>query len=367
MKWLTLNEKLINGARTLEKIVFRYLPISIILIITITSIFHHVNLPLPTGYSIETLILFDLLILGIILPLIFHSLKKLGKVQGSLFFWTSFLFMVVFENLWILMGRFHILGEAYTFNIGFLWFFDVPVNVGLGWFFFNYLGYYLLKQIFPKITRGYLCILNGLLALSFDIWIDPMVVNSHLTTGSAPFWNWTPSLDPRLFTVPIYNYFGWFLGIAIFTFIYESTWGKEALIQNESKNPIRHYFIKMIIGWLILDVGCKIIPIILNVTFPGMNVFPLDFTQQYQFSNIPVLIIPFGLIGVNVVYYFKRSKKNTNLRSDLPLMVSFWGYLLLNLSMVTILQFAFPGIFLAWLVVVPFNFIFILLILYIRK
>lgn len=350
---MNLTEKKTNNL--LELFALKILPGLILVIIFSTSIYHHSIYSTPKGYSFGLLVLFDVLIFLIVFPVILHCFANEGKVLGGLFFYSSFLFMVVFENIWILMGTFHILGEAYTFNIGFLWFFHVPVNVGLGWFFFNYVGYYILKNVFPKISRNSLCVLNGLLALSFDIWIDPTVVNSHLASGNANFWNWTPSLDPTIFTVPIYNFFGWFLGISAFTYIYLSTWGKESPYHEKPGIGIKKFLLKMIVGWVILDVGGRSIPIIFAFFIPGVEIGAMNFSNSEEITIWVILMfVPFILLFGIFWFYWNKSRTSTKLKEERWLFLGMFAYILLNLGMAASLQFAFPEIFLSLLVTISF-------------
>jgi len=334
--------------RQLDRLTKRYLPLLLLACVAVTTVAHHLTTPLPPSLSIAGLLAFDALIALATIPLLYHCVRTLGTAHGLLFFYTSAVFTGCQESLWVFLGRLGVLGETYAFTTGFLWFFGLPANVCLGWFVWNYAGYFLVKSLFPDASPIKIAALNGLMAVSLDLWMDPVTVNMHLVSHLPNFWNWAQTNSPTLFTVPIYNFWGWFFGVGVFTFIYETSWGRRGRAA-AGKNLVLLYFLKLALGWAVLFIGVKIPQLLLETVIPGYTLCPLVFEAGHQptLSTWLLLAIVPTLMLACIVVCLRRSRK------DWGLLFTYFFCILINLGMAYSLQLAFPGSPLIFLVIFP--------------
>jgi len=338
----------------LYKLTRRYLPALLLACVVVTTIAHHLTTPLPESLSVTYLLAFDILLILLTLPLVYHCTRALGTELGLLFFFTSAAFMGCQESLWVFLGKLGILGETYTFTTGLLWFLDLPVNVCLGWFAWNYVGYFLIKRVFPTASPIKVALLNGLLAVSLDLWMDPTTVNLHLVSDLPNFWNWAKTNAPTIFTVPVYNFWGWIVAVGTFTFIYDSSWGQKDSVE-QRKQSIAAYFFKLVAGWVLIFVAVKLPQLVLETAIPSYDLCPLLFEPGNQPTLLTwalLAIVP-ALMLACVALYVRRAKRDRRTRRDGWLLFTYFSLILINLGMAYALQLAFPKTALILLVLFP--------------
>lgn len=150
-----------------------------------------------------------------------HCYRKFGPYATMLFFVGSFVFTGSMENLMILTGRFGLLPfQSYYFNKGGLTlFFEVPTTICLGWFVLAYSSVYVAGLLFPGTGPYARAAIAAFLCMDIDLWSDPV-----MTHPANMFWTWLQGRDEttHLFSIPLYNFLGWF-GII---FLFEVLWLK---------------------------------------------------------------------------------------------------------------------------------------------
>ena len=154
-----------------------------------------------------------------------HCYRKFGPYATMLFFVGSFVFTGTMENIMILTGRFGLIPfKSYYFNKGGLTlYFDVPVSVCLGWFVFAYSSVYIAGVIFPKTGPIARAAIASFICMDIDLWSDPV-----MTHPANMYWTWLQDRDAttHVFSIPLYNFIGWF-GIIFFfevLWLYTQDW-----------------------------------------------------------------------------------------------------------------------------------------------
>lgn len=338
----------------LKRLVKIYIPLTLAIIVLSSTIYHHLTTPIPSSVPLITFLTYDILVVLFVAPLLYHCLKVMGTVPGLLFFFTVSFFVGGLEALWVFLGKLGILGDAYDYSMGGLWFFGIPFYIALGWFIWVYVFYFLVKQLWPQASSVKVACLCGLLALCIDIWMDPAVVNSSLVSDSPNVWNWAQTNAPKILTVPLYNFIGWFLTTATVVYVYEISWARVKTLR-QTKHPFRQIFTRLAAGWIIFVVGTKIIQIALDLLLPNLDLWPLglDISERLTVVKITLLVIVPVLIAVCLVVAIRRALREKESRKDIWLVLGFAAPLGVNLQMVYALQLAFPGTFLIYLVVFP--------------
>ncbi|MGC1376256.1 MAG: carotenoid biosynthesis protein, partial [Anaerolineales bacterium] len=235
----------------LNRLVKIHIPLTMAAIVLVSTIYHYLTTPIPASTPPATLFIYDILAALFVIPLLYHCLKVMGTTQGLLFFFTVSFFVGGLEALWVFLGKLGILGDAYDYSGGGVWFFGVPFYIAVGWFIWAYVFYFLARQLFPQASPLRVACLCGLMALCIDIWMDPSVVNSSLVTHSPNVWNWAQTTAPKIFTVPLYNFIGWFLSVATVVYVYEISWARIQAISQTDSHPFRWVFMRLIAGWII--------------------------------------------------------------------------------------------------------------------
>ena len=150
-----------------------------------------------------------------------HCYRKFGPYATMLFFVGSFVFTGSMENLMIITGRFGLIPfQSYYFNKGGLTlFFEVPTSVCLGWFVLAYSSVYLAGLLFPKTGHVARAAIAAFICMDIDLWSDPV-----MTHPANMFWTWLQDRaeTTHLFSIPLYNFVGWF-GVIFF---FEVLWLK---------------------------------------------------------------------------------------------------------------------------------------------
>ncbi|MEK6796145.1 MAG: carotenoid biosynthesis protein [Spirochaetota bacterium] len=154
-----------------------------------------------------------------------HARRTMGFYQASVFLGGSFFFTGLVENIWVLFGRFMIgtvslvadgASGTYYYTRGFFWWIETPILICLAWFFLAYSCVYAVHVIAPKLPAVLRAALGGILAVIFDLWLDPVQV-------SAPWksWVWLSNDHIRIFSIPLSNFIGWFLMVFVFAWFFE--------------------------------------------------------------------------------------------------------------------------------------------------
>lgn len=150
-----------------------------------------------------------------------HCYRKFGPYAIMLFFVGSFVFTGLLENLMIIAGRFGLIPfQTYYFNKGgFTLFFEVPTSVCLGWFVLAYSSVYIAGLLFPSTGPFARAAIAAFICMDIDLWSDPV-----MTHPANMFWTWLQGRTEttHLFSIPLYNFPGWF-GII---FLFEVLWLK---------------------------------------------------------------------------------------------------------------------------------------------
>ena len=145
-----------------------------------------------------------------------HSLRVYGLFQTTMFFMGSFIFTGLQESIWILLGRFGVVGPTYYFTKGLLWFFETPFTACLGWYYIAYSTTYVAGYLLPGRRILARAALAGLMGMNFDLWADPL--STHPKTMH---WVWLSQEHLQIFSIPFTNFLGWFLLIFIFALLFE--------------------------------------------------------------------------------------------------------------------------------------------------
>jgi uncharacterized membrane protein len=185
-----------------------------------------------------------------------------------LFFVGSFVFTGTMENIMIMAGRFELIPfKSYYFNKGgFILYFDVPLSVCLGWFVFAYSSVYIAGIIFPKTGPIARAAIASFICMDIDLWSDPV-----MTHPANMFWTWLQDRDAttHVFSIPLYNFIGWF-GIIFFfevLWLYTQDWH---LKMGKEKATVRFFIwlIALMAFYMILVVGMELL---IRATLPHVN------------------------------------------------------------------------------------------------
>jgi uncharacterized membrane protein len=260
-----------------------------VIIITITTIIHHVfpsivQVPNVTGpYIIEPLII-DLVIMdvgaGIIsILLIYHGFKTIGKLKTISFLYGSIIFAGIEECIWIFSGRFGLVPPTYFFTRGGLWFFEIPVFTCLGWFTLSYSCYYIARKIFPNRSYFLHAALAGIFAVSLDLFIDPVMVNMgsiSIYPSSEGMWIWLTHEDAfRIFSIPFYNFFGWFMVIFMFLVLFNYTLSDKKIDRRGKKKSLLLFYGLIPVFLAVLIVITYLTEAILDPLLVGVDLIPI--------------------------------------------------------------------------------------------
>lgn len=236
-------------------------------------------------------ILLDLIIMDvgtlIISSLVmYHSIRtqKDGLFKTVCFVNGSIVFTGLEESYWILTGRFGLVPfGTYFFTKGGLWFLEIPVYTCLGWFVLAWCCMYMAKKILPNQNLVVQAIIAGFMAVSLDFFIDPVMVNlgsASIYPDSKGMWVWLTEKEVSfsIFSIPFFNFFGWFLVIALFAIIYELVITDEKIeVRGKSKSAL--LFFGLIPVFLGICIGLIfIMSMIMNPLLAGIDIIPIGIT-----------------------------------------------------------------------------------------
>ncbi|OGR41857.1 MAG: hypothetical protein A2X35_11130 [Elusimicrobia bacterium GWA2_61_42] len=155
----------------------------------------------------------------------YHAYRTTGLFKAIMFLGGSFFFTGLAENVWVLMGRYHAFSwfshnldgvtGTYYFTRGFFWWGEMPMVICLGWFFIAYSVVHIVGVLLPGRSPLLKAALGGALAMSFDLWFDPVQVSPVWRS-----WVWVSNETLKVFSIPLSNFAGWFLFIFIFAIAY---------------------------------------------------------------------------------------------------------------------------------------------------
>lgn len=260
-----------------------------VIIITITTIIHHVfpsivQVPDVLGPYITEPIIIDLIIMdagsGIIsILLIYHGFKTIGKLKTLSFFYGAIIFAGIEECIWIFAGRFGLVQPTYFFTRGGLWFFEIPLFTCFGWFTLSYSCYYIARKILPSRSYFIHATLAGIFAVCLDLFIDPVMVNMgsiSIYPSSEGMWVWLT--DPnsfRIFSIPFYNFFGWFLVIFMFLILFNYTLSDKKIEKRGKFKATLLFYAFIPVFLVILIVITYFTEAILDSFLVGVDIIPI--------------------------------------------------------------------------------------------
>ena len=243
------NPPIREGGETLSWVMLAVLG----LLIAFFTLLHHsypqvfkvpVNRDLPFS-SFPEMLLIDLGTAFLAAFCFFHSLRAYGFYRSSIFVIGSFIFTGLQESIWILLGRFEVVGPSYYFTKAIFWFFETPaLFTCLGWYYLAYSTTYTAGYLLPHRSIWPRAVLAGLLAVNFDLWGDPLATHSKTLN-----WIWLSEEHLRIFSIPFTNFVGWFLLIFVFALFWERVPG---LVQKHGTGKSALFFL----SWcLVADVA----------------------------------------------------------------------------------------------------------------
>ncbi|MBN1666086.1 MAG: carotenoid biosynthesis protein [Anaerolineales bacterium] len=328
-----------------------YLPVIFTIVVVISTLTRHLTTALPASQTWANMAALDVLVVVLMTPLLIHCLRKMGTTDGLLFFFTVSIFMGSLEALWVFLGKLGVLGDAYDYTTGLLWFLGIPLTISVGWFIWMYVFYLLTQRIFPGASPLSKALLCGLLGLCTDLWMDPAIVNYHLISTGPNLWNWTPTQGPVILSVPLYNFIGWFLSGATVVYVYQIAWRS----RGQPRLRLRTALLRVTVSWIIFVIGTKSIQLILDAALPGLNLFPLMLEAGSELSllkKIMLGVVPAWMLLCFGLYIW-QALRNPAKRPDILLLLGYFASVGFNLNMVYGLQTAFPQTFVVYLVVFP--------------
>ena len=227
------------------------------------------------------LILIDVIVSVMTLLVIYHGFKTQGKFKTTCFLFGSIIFAGLEECIWILGGRFNIIPfKTYFFTRGGLWFIQIPLSTCLAWFIIVYCCLYMAEIIFPNRRDVFQALIAGILATSLDLFMDPVMVNLGSTSrysDSMGMWVWltTPSETFSIFSIPFFNFLGWFFIIVLISMYYKFILDEEN-IQKWGKNKSSIIFYGLIPLLLIFCLGLIfLVHIIFGQFLVGVDLIPI--------------------------------------------------------------------------------------------
>lgn len=193
---------------------------------TVSEREHVFRAGIPMAKSTADLVVNEIVMLLLAGWCFLHARKHYGFWMASCFFIGSFVFTGLEESAWILLGRY--LGGSvslppggtiyggYWFTKGIFWFVETPINACLGWFVYAYSCVWIAGRVFPKLSLLKRATVGGLIAMTIDLWQDPVQTSPELMN-----WVWGRGDFLLFFGIPFYNFVGWFLLIFLFAIFWE--------------------------------------------------------------------------------------------------------------------------------------------------
>ena len=259
--------------------------------IIFTTILHHIfpevlQVPDTLGPYLMDNILLDLVIMDVggsfvAILVLYHGFKTQGKFKAICFLYGSIIFTGFEECYWILTGRISFTPfGTYYFTKGGLWFIEIPLYTCLGWFVLAWGCVFVSQTIFPK--RGYIfhSMVAGGLAVSLDLFLDPVMVNlgsASVFSDSMGMWVWLTEqgMSFSIFSIPFFNFFGWYLVVVLFAILYGFVLNDEK-IEKRGKTKSALIFFALIPVFLGICFGLIYLMSIIILPFlGGVNLIPI--------------------------------------------------------------------------------------------
>ncbi len=291
-----------------EKQVTAILAIFFIAVVAVSTVLHHMypeimRVPgvipprlMPEVSRLWESAIGDLMSLCVACIALYHGYRKYGPGRTALFFFGSMIFSGLEENEWILLsGR--ILGhKTYFFTGGGLWFLEIPVYTCLGWYVISYGCYEMFEVIGERWHRAARAVAAGLLAMSLDLFCDPLLVNIGMSlTPPAPYglWVWENENTLRLFSIPIMNFIGWALLVSLFCYVFGYVSDRIQAGVHSARSSIIIFFGAFPIMLLICLVSLSLLDWGFQSLWGAVNIFPIDFpSNQINRQGGPDMVLP---------------------------------------------------------------------------
>jgi hypothetical protein len=179
---------------------------------------HHLSMPLDVTlhkrlYELSALVQFAVLA--------FHARTWFKPWDWAWVFGVTLVFGLILENGGIVLGVFS--------EPGFLLYLPglpAPLATALGWASVLYCAFFAVERVLPvksPLARGLACALIG---LSLDLPFDPVATR-------LGWWVWEPSLNAKVWGVPVINFVAWFW--ALFPYGTAYYWAREKAGRAEGK------------------------------------------------------------------------------------------------------------------------------------
>jgi hypothetical protein len=230
----------------------------------------------PKGNDIFYQFMMDIFTASLALWVFLHSLKYCGFWMSTCFLIGSFVFTGLEESVFILMGRFFPAGivnafgqpvtGTYWFTKGGLWFFECSFQACIGWYVIAYSCVLTAGTVFPKRGLLWRAFVGGMIAMTLDLWMDPIVTSPEIVA-----WVWPKGGHWIIFGIPDTNFVGWFNLIFLFAIFWEklpklqARWGRSRasalfiviLIATELAIAIGMIIYSTIVGIVLVGLGYK--------------------------------------------------------------------------------------------------------------
>lgn len=332
-----------------EKFAHKFLPIGFVALIVLSTFIHFLANSLPKNFSWKNSIGIDTFTLVLVVPVLYHSFRTMGKTLGSLFFFTITIFMSSLEALWVSLGKLKILGDAYDYTTGALWIFNVPLMIGLGWFLWIYAYYYISNRAFSQKSPLFRSVICGLLCVCTDLWMDPAIVNFSRISNDSNLWNWSVTKSATIFTVPIYNFLGWFFAGTFLVYFFQMTWAT----LGKTNRSLRQLLLTTFSSWLAYSVITKLIQFSLDALFANLSIFPFKFIKGENLSlpqKFTLAIVPTSML-ICICTYLWTIRHDSVKRVDLALFITYSLMIAFNMKMAYAIQIAYPSTFIVYLTI----------------
>ncbi len=181
-------------------------------ILYLTPFMHGLSLPLDMQtqrsiYEFSALAQFGLLLV--------HARTWFKPWDWVWIFGVTLFFGMILENGGIILGVFS--EPGYLLYLPGL---PAPLATALGWVNVLYCAFFAVERILPNMSpygRGLVCALIG---LSLDVVFDPVATR-------LGWWVWAPSLEVKIWEVPIINFIAWFWALFPYVTVYYWVRGME--------------------------------------------------------------------------------------------------------------------------------------------
>ena len=146
---------------------------------------------------------------------LWHAAGQMGWRKAGVFFFTVFLVGLLLEALGVstglVYGPYH-----YTDKLGPRFLGLVPYVIPLAWFMIVYASWVISRsmlQAFWGVSPAWaVASLTGVVTTAWDLVMDPMMVHYH---------HWVWEAEGAYFGIPVHNFFGWWLTVALAVLLFE--------------------------------------------------------------------------------------------------------------------------------------------------